>query len=136
MDWKFEISRYKLLHLEWISNEFLLYSTGNYTISWDRTQWKIIWEKECIYVCQFDTLQKLPWHCTSTLIFKNWIKLNIYLKKYKIENFATLMKKETETHLDVTFFNVTLSPIYTILPFSLKDLCICIDHHPLQMQKA
>ena len=31
MDWEFEISRYKLLHLELISNEVLLYGTGNYT---------------------------------------------------------------------------------------------------------
>ena len=30
MDWEFGVSRYKLLHLEWISNEVLLYSTGNY----------------------------------------------------------------------------------------------------------
>ena len=30
MDWKFGVSRWKLLHLEWISNEILLYSTGNY----------------------------------------------------------------------------------------------------------
>ena len=30
MDWDFGVSRYKLLHLEWISNEILLYSTGNY----------------------------------------------------------------------------------------------------------
>ena len=30
MDWVFEVSRCKLLHLEWISNEILLYSTGNY----------------------------------------------------------------------------------------------------------
>ena len=29
MDWEFEISRDKLLHLEWISNEVLLHSTGN-----------------------------------------------------------------------------------------------------------
>ena len=29
MDWEFGVSRCKLLHLEWISNEFLLYSTGN-----------------------------------------------------------------------------------------------------------
>ena len=33
MDWKFGISRHKLLHLEWISNEVLLYSTGNYILS-------------------------------------------------------------------------------------------------------
>jgi len=30
MDWEFGVSRFKLLHLEWISNEVLLYSTGNY----------------------------------------------------------------------------------------------------------
>ena len=29
-DWEFGISRYKLLHLEWISNRILLYSTGHY----------------------------------------------------------------------------------------------------------
>ena len=30
MDWEVGVSRCKLLHLEWISNEVLLYSTGNY----------------------------------------------------------------------------------------------------------
>ena len=30
MDWGFGVSTCKLLHLEWISNEVLLYSTGNY----------------------------------------------------------------------------------------------------------
>ena len=30
MDWEFGVSKCKLLHLEWISNEILLYSTGNY----------------------------------------------------------------------------------------------------------
>ena len=30
MDGEFGVSRCKLLHLEWISNEVLLYSTGNY----------------------------------------------------------------------------------------------------------
>ena len=29
MDWEFEVKSCKLLHLEWISNEILLYSTGN-----------------------------------------------------------------------------------------------------------
>ena len=28
MDWELGVSRCKLLHLEWISNEALLYSTG------------------------------------------------------------------------------------------------------------
>ena len=30
MDWEFEVNRCKLLHLECISNEVLLYGTGNY----------------------------------------------------------------------------------------------------------
>ena len=30
MDGKFVVSRYKLSHLEWISNEVLQYSTGDY----------------------------------------------------------------------------------------------------------
>ena len=29
MDWEFGVSSFKLLHLEWISNEVLLYNTGN-----------------------------------------------------------------------------------------------------------
>ena len=30
MDWEFGVNRCKLLLWEWISNEILLYSTGNY----------------------------------------------------------------------------------------------------------
>ena len=30
MEWEFGVGRCKLLHLEWISNKVLLYSTGNY----------------------------------------------------------------------------------------------------------
>ena len=33
MDGEFGVSRCKLLHLEWISKEVLLYSIGNYTQS-------------------------------------------------------------------------------------------------------
>ena len=29
-DWEFGVSRCKLLHLEWIGNDILLYSPGNY----------------------------------------------------------------------------------------------------------
>ena len=29
MDWEFGVSRRKLLHLEWLGNEVLLYNTGN-----------------------------------------------------------------------------------------------------------
>ena len=30
MDWEFGVGRCKVLYLEWISNEVLLYSTGSY----------------------------------------------------------------------------------------------------------
>ena len=30
MDWEFGAGRCKLLHLEWINNKVLMYSTGNY----------------------------------------------------------------------------------------------------------
>ena len=30
MEWEVEVSRCKLLHIEWINNKVLLYSTGNY----------------------------------------------------------------------------------------------------------
>ena len=33
VDWEFGVSRYKLFHLEWISNEVLLYSMENYSQS-------------------------------------------------------------------------------------------------------
>ena len=37
MDWEFGVNICKLSHLECISNEVLLHSTGNYIqISWDR----------------------------------------------------------------------------------------------------
>ena len=36
MDWEFGVNRCKLLHLEWISNEILLYSTVNYIQSFVR----------------------------------------------------------------------------------------------------
>ena len=36
IDWEFGDRQCKLLHLEWTSNEVLLYSTGNYIQSCDR----------------------------------------------------------------------------------------------------
>ena len=51
MEWEFGISRCKLLHIGWINNNLLLYSTGNYI------QYPVInrngkeHEKECVCVC-------------------------------------------------------------------------------------
>ena len=43
MDWESEVNRFRLLHLEWIGNEILLYSTGNYIpVTCDGTCWRIM----------------------------------------------------------------------------------------------
>ena len=68
MDWEFGVSRCKLLHLEWISNDVLLYST-NYiqSLGTDHVGDNI---RVYIYVqlSQFAIEQKLAQHCTSTII--------------------------------------------------------------------
>ena len=56
MDREFGVIRCKLSHLEWISNEVVLYSPGNYTNLLDRLWWKIIQEKECMYMYNWVTL--------------------------------------------------------------------------------
>ena len=60
MDWKFGISRCKLLYMGWINNKILLYSTGNY-IQYPVTNHNgKEYEKEYIYVYEsFGVQQKL-----------------------------------------------------------------------------
>ena len=54
MDWELRVGRCKLLHLEWMSSEVVLYGTRElYPISWDRVLWKVIWEKECVCVYMY-----------------------------------------------------------------------------------
>ena len=51
MEWEVGVSRCKLLYIEWINNKVLLYSTENYSISYDKSQWKRIFKKRMyIYV--------------------------------------------------------------------------------------
>jgi len=65
----FGVGRWKLLHLERISNEVLLYSIGNYIQSLGgRTWWKIVWEKECIYLGHYAVQQKWTQLCKSTIL--------------------------------------------------------------------
>ena len=51
-DWEFGVNRCKLLHLKWISNEVLLYITGNYvqTPGIDHDE-----KKKYIYICIYMT---------------------------------------------------------------------------------
>ena len=51
MDWETEVSRCKLLHLEWINNKILLYSTGNYIQSPGINHNGKEYFKKRIYIC-------------------------------------------------------------------------------------
>ena len=55
-DWEFGVGRYKQLHLEWISNEILLYSTGNYSHSFRIEHDGIQYEKKNLYMCVTESL--------------------------------------------------------------------------------
>lgn len=56
MDWGFEVGKHKLLHLELISNEILLYSTGNYIQYLVVTYHGKEYEKQCMYICITESL--------------------------------------------------------------------------------
>ena len=56
MDWEFEVSRCKLLHLEWINNKVLLYSTGNYIQSPGINHNGKEYKKKNVYMCITESL--------------------------------------------------------------------------------
>ena len=70
VDREFGVSRCKLLYLEWISNEVLLYSMGNYIqslrIEHDGRQYE---KKKNIYIHDCAVQQKLTKHCKSITLF-------------------------------------------------------------------
>ena len=49
VDGEFGVGRRKLLYLDWISNEVLLFGEL-YPVSWDRAWCDIVWEKN-VYIC-------------------------------------------------------------------------------------
>ena len=51
MDRESRVNRCRLLHLEWISNEILLYSTGTYIQSPGRDHDGRQYEKKNVYLC-------------------------------------------------------------------------------------
>ena len=53
LDREFWVGRCKLLHLEWISNEVLLYSTGNYIQSLGIEHDGRKYEKKNVYMCVY-----------------------------------------------------------------------------------
>ena len=54
MDWEFGVSKCRLLRLEWISNDVLLYNTGNYIqspgIEYDGRKYEIKNVCVCVYI--------------------------------------------------------------------------------------
>ena len=85
MDWEFGINRCKLLPLEWISNEILLYSTGSYIQSLLMEHDNVRKKNVCIYICMCDWVtllyrRKLTEHCKPAIMEK----IQIIKKKKKI----------------------------------------------------
>ena len=71
MDWEFGVSRCRLLHLQWISNEVLLYNTGNHMQSLGIEHDGRLYEKRNVRICMLGSLcctQKLTEHVKYTLI--------------------------------------------------------------------
>ena len=58
VEWEFRVSRYKLVHIEWINNTFLLYSIGNYIQYTGINHNGKAYEKEyiCMCVCVTESL--------------------------------------------------------------------------------
>ena len=69
-DWEFGVSKCKLLHLDWISNEVLLCSTGNY-IQPPRLDddGKYYLKKECTYMTMSLCCIRRNWHILNQLYF-------------------------------------------------------------------
>ena len=56
MGGEFGVGRCKLLHAEWISNEVLLYSIGNYVQSLGKQHDGRQYEKKNVYICMTGSL--------------------------------------------------------------------------------
>ena len=59
MDWEFRVGGYKLLHLEWMINEVLLYSKGNYIQSLRIDHDGRYYEKRSVYIYVNDWVIRL-----------------------------------------------------------------------------
>ena len=77
MEWEFAISRCKLLHLEWINNKVLLYSSGNYIQYPATNHSRKEYEKECVYICITESV------CYTTET--NIVNQLYFTKKIKIQ---------------------------------------------------
>ena len=81
-DWEFGVSRCKLLHLEWMGNEVLLYSTGNSIQSLGTDHDGSHYKKGCVYTGDCGTaLQSRNWHNTVPQLYVNKKKKKRPLKE-------------------------------------------------------
>ena len=89
MDWESRVSRCKPLHLEWISNEILLYSTGNYiqSLVMERMEDNVR-KRMYIYVelGHFAVQQKLAEHCKSPIILKKEMQVKTTMRYHLNQN--------------------------------------------------
>ena len=72
MDWEFGVRRCKLFHLEWMSNEVLLYGTGNYIQSHVLEHDGRQDEEKNVYISVTGSLcckAEMAQHCKSTTKF-------------------------------------------------------------------
>ena len=70
MGGEFGVDRFKLSHLEWMSNEVLLYSTGNYIQSLGIEYGGRYYEKKNACICMIGSCavqKKMIQHCKSTI---------------------------------------------------------------------
>ena len=76
MDWQSRVNRYKLLRLEWISNEILLYNTGDYIKS--LVMENNVRKRMYTCMCNWATLlysRKFTEHCKPAIMEKIKITL-------------------------------------------------------------
>ena len=85
MDGELGVGRCKLLHLEWMSHEVLLSSTGSDVQSLGTAPDGRQYEKKnvCIYVCdRVSMLYSRNWHNTVNQLYANKNKIKFKKRKY------------------------------------------------------
>ena len=102
-DWEFGVSGCKLLHLEWIDNKVLLYSTGNYIQSPGKDDDENNIKKECMCLCITESLC-----CTPEIGIT--LKLNSMLLNKKVLSYRRLeFNLSYHQNLHKSFNKVSLS---------------------------
>ena len=119
MDWEFRVSRFKLLHLEWISNEILLYSTGETIFShlwWNMMEHTYLYMY--VWLGHFAVQQKLIEHCKSSI--------NKIFKK-EIHVYGTLFQETVNLYMYIrsVFLEACLSLKSLFLLFFREAKCVC-----------